>query len=214
MKRINLIGRVVGYWTVVSYVGTESKKWHCQCRCGVERDIRGTMLRSGRSKSCGCKSDALRKETRDSGTRSPRYRKMTPRQRDNQREAHRKWKARQGKLWAANKSCLHDHGLSLEQKRELLMKQGFKCANSACDFMTTHPSAALTEWCFDHDHSCCPEGKSCEKCRRGLLCQPCNRAMGHVHDIPERLEGLAMYLRSWDRRLHGQAHGTLYTTAR
>lgn len=29
-------------------------KWHCQCDCGNEINVSGTMLRSGNTKSCGC----------------------------------------------------------------------------------------------------------------------------------------------------------------
>ncbi len=44
---------------------------------------------------------------------------------------------------------------------------------------------------LDHDHSCCPLGRSCAKCRRGLACAPCNRLIGHAHDDPDRLRRIA-----------------------
>ena len=44
---------------------------------------------------------------------------------------------------------------------------------------------------LDHDHRCCPLGKSCEKCRRGLACSRCNTAIGHAGDDPERLHRIA-----------------------
>jgi hypothetical protein len=47
---------------------------------------------------------------------------------------------------------------------------------------------------FDHDHKCCPGEKSCGKCFRGLLCQPCNLVLGHVKDDPTILTNLVNYL--------------------
>lgn len=49
----------------------------------------------------------------------------------------------------------------------------------------------------DHDHRCHGLNRSCSLCRRGLLCQACNKALGHMQDDPERLERAAAYLREW-----------------
>jgi Pyruvate/2-oxoacid:ferredoxin oxidoreductase delta subunit len=47
----------------------------------------------------------------------------------------------------------------------------------------------------DHDHSCCDvDGRSCGKCVRGLLCNGCNIAIGHMRDNPARLRAAADYL--------------------
>ncbi len=44
---------------------------------------------------------------------------------------------------------------------------------------------------LDHDHRCCPLGKSCERCRRGLACKECNLLIGHANDDPARLRRIA-----------------------
>jgi hypothetical protein len=47
---------------------------------------------------------------------------------------------------------------------------------------------------IDHDHKCCPGGRSCGKCVSGILHAKCNRGMGHFHDDPERLRRAAEYI--------------------
>ena len=48
--------------------------------------------------------------------------------------------------------------------------------------------------CVDHDHACCDREGSCGKCVRGLLCDPCNRALGTIGDDANRLQMLINYL--------------------
>jgi hypothetical protein len=40
-----------GLWTVIKYTGNQ--KWLCQCRCGIQRNVNGSDLRNGSSRSCG-----------------------------------------------------------------------------------------------------------------------------------------------------------------
>lgn len=44
---------------------------------------------------------------------------------------------------------------------------------------------------IDHDHSCCPKGKTCSYCRRGLACSRCNHLIGHAGDDPELMRRVA-----------------------
>lgn len=48
----------------------------------------------------------------------------------------------------------------------------------------------------DHDHSCCPGGRSsgCDNCRRGLLCRSCNIGLGMFSDDPSKLKKALDYL--------------------
>jgi hypothetical protein len=57
----DLTDQTFGRLTVVSradtYVlesGGIQSRWHCRCSCGETRDVRGSRLRSGETRSCGC----------------------------------------------------------------------------------------------------------------------------------------------------------------
>lgn len=54
-QTIDLTGEAFGRWVVL---GRDKNKkgtfWLCRCSCGVEKSVVSTVLRDGRSKSCGC----------------------------------------------------------------------------------------------------------------------------------------------------------------
>lgn len=83
----------------------------------------------------------------------------------------------------------YTYGITVERLTEML-------AVGVCDACgTTEPGRM--GWCVDHDHACC-DGlvKACGNCVRGLLCSPCNVALGAAQDNPDRLEALANYVRT------------------
>lgn len=49
---INILGEKFNYWEVLEY--SKNSKWTCRCECGTIRQISGSNLRLGKSKSCGC----------------------------------------------------------------------------------------------------------------------------------------------------------------
>ena len=57
-KPLELTGQVFGRLTVLGRGGThpKSKKafWRCRCECGREKEVLGTYLRLGQTRSCGC----------------------------------------------------------------------------------------------------------------------------------------------------------------
>ena len=58
---VDLTGQKFGFWTVLGPVEKEDplvRLYHCRCICGRERDIAEHTLRSGQSKSCGCKDES------------------------------------------------------------------------------------------------------------------------------------------------------------
>jgi hypothetical protein len=68
------------------------------------------------------------------------------------------------------------HRLRREDLEQLLREQGDRCA--ICSDPITVDTLHI-----DHDHACCPDGKSCEDCRRGLLCQGCNLRVGWYESV-------------------------------
>jgi len=60
-NKIEMVGKVFGRWTVFDKSHKEKygdMQWLCRCICGNEKAVRGSHLRNGLTKSCGC----LRKE--------------------------------------------------------------------------------------------------------------------------------------------------------
>lgn len=49
-------------------------------------------------------------------------------------------------------------------------------------------------WCVDHNHACCPGRYSCGICVRGVLCFPCNVAIGNFNDNVDALLAAVEYL--------------------
>lgn len=48
---------------------------------------------------------------------------------------------------------------------------------------------------IEHDHRCCPMGKSCDDCRRGLACNRCNSLIAYAEDDADLLALIAANLR-------------------
>lgn len=79
------------------------------------------------------------------------------------------------------------YGISAEEYDEMLAKQGGGCAICGAED-TYHQSGRRADRLpVDHDHD--------TGVVRGILCSPCNRAIGFLKDDPELLERAARYLR-------------------
>lgn len=55
----DLTGNKYGEWTVLKY-NQSTKKWLCQCSCGVQKEVSPGDLKSGHSKSCGHSTSAFK----------------------------------------------------------------------------------------------------------------------------------------------------------
>lgn len=68
MKIADLTGKTVQYLTVLEQDGKESTGhsiWKCICVCGKVKRIRGSRLLQGQVKSCGCKTERIKKKYKD-----------------------------------------------------------------------------------------------------------------------------------------------------
>lgn len=60
------------------------------------------------------------------------------------------------------------------------------------------------KWCVDHDHGCCPTTrKTCGKCVRGILCDPCNVGIAKLKDSPTIMAAAIEYLTRGESGRHG-----------
>lgn len=78
---IDMTGKRVGRWTVLARNGRIGRNaaWLCRCVCGREGTVMGSMLRAGKSLSCGCLAKEITSTRRTSHgmTKSATYRTWT-----------------------------------------------------------------------------------------------------------------------------------------
>ena len=65
--KINELGHIYGYLTVIGEAKDKNGRsaWLCQCKCGKQKVVRGSDLRSNRITSCGCRGHLAEKERKD-----------------------------------------------------------------------------------------------------------------------------------------------------
>lgn len=58
---VDIAGQTFGRLTAIAPAGRyrRSITWRCQCTCGKEAVVEGSLLRSGHTRSCGCLHDEL-----------------------------------------------------------------------------------------------------------------------------------------------------------
>jgi hypothetical protein len=68
-------------------------------------------------------------------------------------------------------------------------------AQGGCCAICQSPEPRGRGWQIDHDHACCPDkATSCGRCVRGILCTPCNLALGLFGDRRDVLAAARAYL--------------------
>jgi hypothetical protein len=113
---------------------------------------------------------------------------------------------------ARDKRIEQTYGLTAAEYQALLAFQGGACA------ICQRATGKTRRLAVDHDHKQAvldghDEEKACQSCRRGLLCRPCNRLLGHLRDDPTALERAADYLRNWPTSRARSASATAATTS-
>lgn len=73
------------------------------------------------------------------------------------------------------------YGITIDQWDEMFTQQGNRCATCRTP-STTHKNGFVVDHCHRTNKV------------RGILCQPCNVALGNVRDNPDTLRALASYL--------------------
>ena len=87
------------------------------------------------------------------------------------------------------------YGLDRAAYQALLDAQGGVCAVCKGPSRYKRRDGSLSgRFAVDHDHSCCPGIKTCGKCIRGLLCDQCNRLIGHLETDRARAAAIIRYI--------------------
>lgn len=97
---------------------------------------------------------------------------------------------------AKGRRLVATYGITADEYQRILDLQGGACA------ICQRAKGVRRSLSVDHDHAQAvkdghDEDKGCPQCVRGLLCQPCNKMLGHLRDDPEACERAALYLRDW-----------------
>lgn len=135
------------------------------------------LTRLGSCSICGPKTPTVRTQGRPACAIRSRQRGLESRQRVHIRDYHREYNRR----W---RFSLPPGGIEA-----LLAEQDGTCAIclQALDITTAR---------IDHDHSCCPDAKTCGGCIRGVLCGGCNTGLGIFRDDPAVFLRAIEYLQS------------------
>lgn len=185
------------------------------CPCGVEFETPSWKIAAGRGKACS-RECSYRYRTRRSGLTydikavnkgwfqpTPESEHRTP---EEKAAYGRRWKQenpdkvraqwirylpRQKLGWLRRA-----HGLTPEDLTALLQSQ-----HGCCYLCGNVLTPNMEKVHVDHDHRCCPSGKSCTLCRRGLACMKCNLVAGLACDDPDLLRRIANNLEAANNAL-------------
>lgn len=87
----------------------------------------------------------------------------------------------------------YKHGFERNDALKILEQQG------GCKICNKTLDEKINKWYLDHDHKCCPNLRSCENCRRGILCRECNLMLGLAKDDINVLLEAIKYLEQYNK---------------
>lgn len=93
--------------------------------------------------------------------------------------------------------CRHCINIEVSQRRYGIANIYEAVEGQSCPVCERPLSMGIRGYAVDHDHTCCPGINTCGACVRGVICSPCNTAIGSFADDPEVIERAAAYLRAW-----------------
>jgi hypothetical protein len=184
----DLTSQQFGKLQVVGFVGRDKKRqalWNCSCACGGERVVAGTYLITGDVTHCGCDNQRSVGDTdAEAGTRVCRSCKEAKPLAD----FHRNHRCTGGRISRCKTCCKAStdtkskwlktrYGISREQFDAMLARQDGRCAICA---------RPMEKPFVDHCHK--------TGVVRGLLCGPCNSAIGLFGENRETMERAIAYL--------------------
>ena len=97
---------------------------------------------------------------------------------------HSQSKAERRKQIVRNSDLKRFYGIDLETYNRMFAEQ-----KGCCAICGTHELALKTRLCVDHNHT--------TKKVRGLLCQSCNKMLGHALENVDTLKSAVDYLQDW-----------------
>lgn len=159
-------------------------------RCGRDKSVedfsKSSVKSDGRQSRCKqCAKEVYWENRDDSIIKKRQYNK------ENREDINAKGKIyrKQNPEKTRARRLKYMYNITIDQYNKMLEAQNHVCA--ICFGKNDNTGYPLF---VDHDHSCCPGGRSCGKCVRGLLCNDCNFAIGAFKDNPDNFDKAKEYI--------------------
>lgn len=110
--------------------------------------------------------------------------------------SHHRGRLKLNRETAKGRRLVATYGITADEYQRILDIQGGACA------ICQRAKGVRRSLSVDHDHAVAvadghAEENGCPNCVRGLLCQPCNKLLGHARDDVEFFERAIGYLKEW-----------------
>ncbi len=158
----------------------EQTKICCHCKKSKSFDLFNNDKSKTDGKAVTCKECRSKQQKVLRAKNPEKYYFRSKKWRDENKEFYADWMHK------------HRHGISKQDVTEIVKEQ------NGCKICGTRQPSGDGRWHIDHDHSCCSRG-SCNKCRRGVLCNFCNSMIGFAKEDIEILYSAINYLKEYGK---------------